>query len=337
MITKGISLNFRYEKRKIMLPSGMLEGQNLSVLFPPLPGAQQVLNLLTSFPYPFRCVGTDIINGEIVDFSSGDLALKLRASMAIPSVFTPVVLDSSMVIVDGGVIRNFPVDEVIAMGADIVIGVYAGFKEKETSEDLRSMSKILSRSAGSYGIYDSKEQAKKVDLLIAPPLNGFNSADFNKSVEIEKAGEMAAREHMDELKALAAEQKKYGIRNKPEPLPEKDSILISRVVVNKLKYNDQSLVYGMLNIPKNSYVTKAELQEGIERLFGTQYFERLNYRFEKDRAAFRLIIDAAEKPPSSLKVSVHYDNFYGAGLSAEFQPEQFPGQGRQVNAGRRSQ
>ena len=78
---------------------------------------------------------------------------------------------------------------------------------------------------------------------------------------------MAAREHMAELLALAAEQKKYGTHTKPEPLAEKDSILISRVVVNDLKYNDKSLIYGMLNIPKNTYVTKAELQEGLERLF----------------------------------------------------------------------
>jgi NTE family protein len=282
------------------------------------------------YPYPFRCVGTDIINGEIVDFSSGDLALKMRASMAIPSVFTPVVLDSSMVIVDGGVIRNFPVDEVLDMGADIVIGVYAGFKEKETSEDLRSMDKILSRSAASYGIYDSREQAKKVDVLIAPELNGYSSADFNKSVEIEKAGEVAALEHLDELLALAAEQKKYGTRTKPEPLAEKDSILISRVVVNELKYNDKSLIYGMLNIPRNTYVTKAELQAGLERLFGTQYFERLNYRFEKDQTAFRLIIDAEEKPPSSLKVSVHYDNFYGAGLLLNFTKSNFLASGARL-------
>jgi NTE family protein len=235
-----------------------------------------------------------------------------------------------MVIVDGGVIRNFPVDEVISMGADIVIGVYAGFKEKETSEDLRSMGKILSRSAGSYGIYDSREQAKKVDLLIAPGLNEYNSADFNKCVEIENAGEMAAREHMDELLALAAEQNKYGIRQKPEPLAEKDSILISRVVVGDLKYNDKSLVYGMLNIPRYTYITKSELQAGLERLFGTQYFERMNYRFEKDQDAFRLIIDAEEKPPSSLKVSVHYDNFYGAGLLLNFTQSNFLASGARL-------
>jgi NTE family protein len=211
-----------------------------------------------------------------------------------------------------------------------VIGVYAGFKEKETSEDLQSMSKILSRSAASYGIYDSREQAKKVDVLIAPELNGYTSSDFNKSTEIEKEGEAAAREHMDELLALAAEQKKYGIRTKPVALAEIDSILISRVVVNDLKYNDRSLIYGMLNIPRNTYVTKTELQEGLERLFGTQYFERINYRFEKDQTAFQLIINAKEKPPSSLKVSVHYDNFYGAGLLLNFTQSNFLASGARL-------
>jgi NTE family protein len=321
---------FPIRKRKIMLPSGLLEGQNLSVLLSSLTWRTAGIDSFDQYPYPFRCVGTDIINGEIVNFNSGDLALKMRASMAIPSVFTPVVLDSSMVIVDGGVIRNFPVDEVIEMGADIVIGVYAGFKENETSEDLQSMSKILSRSAASYGIYDSREQAKKVDVLISPELNGYSSADFNKSAEIEKAGEVAAREHLAELLALAEEQKKYGIRKKPEALAEKDSILISRVVVNDLKYNDKSLIYGMLNIPRNTYVTKADLQEGLERLFGTQYFERLFYRFEKDQTAFRLIIDAKEKPPSSLKVSVHYDNFYGAGLLLNFTKSNFLASGARL-------
>jgi NTE family protein len=300
--------------KKITLPSGLLEGQNLSILLSGLTWRTAGIDSFNHFSYPFRCVGTDIINGEIVDFSSGDLALCMRASMAIPSVFTPVVLDSSKVIVDGGVIRNFPVQEAIDMGADIIIGVYAGFREKETSEDLNSLSKILSRSAGSYGIYDSREQAKKVTLLIAPTLEGFNSADFNKGIDIEAAGEAAAREHFKELQALAEEQKKYKEVERPLPMPEVDSLLINTVKVNDLKYNDQSLVLGMLNIQHNSFLTRDELNTGLRRLFGTQYFDRLFYRFEKDTTGYDLVIDAAEKPPAALRVSLHYDNFYGAGM-----------------------
>jgi len=308
---------------RLMLPTGLLEGQNLSNLLSGLTWKTAGIDSFDHFPYPFRCVGTDIINGGIVDFKSGDLAMRMRASMAIPSVFTPVVVDSSQVIVDGGVIRNFPVDEVIEMGADIVIGVYAGFREKETSDDLNSLSRILSRSAASYGIYDSREQAKKVTLLIAPGLDGFTSADFNQSTEIELAGEIVARKHFEELRAIAESQNKFGKRERPLPLVDPDSILISRVEVNDLKYNDQSLVYGKLNIQKNSYLSRDELQQGIERLFGTQYFDRINYYFKKDSTGFRLIVNAQEKPPSSLKVSIHYDNFYGTGLLMNFTQSNF--------------
>ena len=311
---KRFLLELPIRGKKLMLPSGVLEGQNLSLLLSGLTWRTAGIDSFDHFPYPFRCVGTDIINGEIVDFGSGDLATAMRASMAIPSVFTPVVLDTNKVIVDGGVIRNFPVDEVVNMGADIVIGVYTGFKEKITANDLNSLDKILSRSTAIYGIYDAHEQAKKVNLLITPDLTGFTSSDFNKNVEIEKMGERAAREHFIELKALADSLSVFGNRQKPASLRERDSIFITRVTVNELKYNDQSLAYGKLNIRRDSYLTKVELQDAIERLFGTLYFDKLTYSFQKDGNGFILNMNAREKPPSSLRISVHYDNFYGAGL-----------------------
>jgi NTE family protein len=301
-------------KKKVMLPSGMLEGQNLEMLLSGLTWRTAGIESFDMFPYPYRCVGTEIINGEIIDFQAGDLALAMRASMAIPSVFTPVVFDSSMVVVDGGVIRNFPVDEAIDMGADIIIGVYTGFKDKATSEDLESLDKILSRAASCYGIYDSREQTKKVDILITPELANYSSADFSKSDEIEKAGEVAAREHFNTLKALADSLKRLGNYSKPEPLKEIDSIYITSVKVNDLEYYDQSLAFGKLNISKNSYLTRQELQQGVEQLFGTLYFDKLTYHFEKEGEGYSLIMKAKEKPPASFKASVHYDNFYGAGL-----------------------
>jgi NTE family protein len=319
-------------QKKVMLPSGLLEGQNLSMLLSGLIWRTAGIDSFSKFTYPFSCVGTEIINGEIVEFRSGDLALAMRASMAIPSVFTPVVIDSSRIIVDGGIIRNFPVDEAINMGADIIIGVYTGFIDKVTSKDLNSLDKILSRSAGCYGIYDSREQAKKVDILITPDLTNFNSADFNKSAEIEKVGEDAAREHFGALKALADSLKMFGDYRRPKALTERDSIFITSVEVNDLKYNDQSLVYGKLNITKNSYLTRQELQEGMDLLFGTLYFDKLTYHFDKDGQGYKLILNVKEKPPSSFKASIHFDNFYGAGLVVNYTQSNFLVSGARLTA-----
>jgi NTE family protein len=304
--------------KKVMLPSGVLEGQNLSLLLSGLTWKTAGIDSFDKFPYPFRCVGTEIINGEIYEFSSGDLATAMRASMAIPSVFTPVVFDSSLVIVDGGIMRNFPVDEALNMGADIIIGVYTGFNDRILSDDLTSLTKVLSRSAATYGIIDAREQSQKVDILITPELGNFSASDFNKGIAIEKAGEEAARAHFSELKALADSIAQFEQRPKPEPLKEVDSIFITRVTVNDLQYYDQSLAYGKLNISKNSWLTKIELQEGIERLFGTLYFSRLTYSLKKDGIGFNLIMQAKEKPPASFNLSMHYDNFYGTGLIVNY-------------------
>ncbi|MBN1143805.1 MAG: patatin-like phospholipase family protein [Bacteroidales bacterium] len=311
---KRYLVEFPIRNKKVSLPSGLLEGQNLAMLLSGLTWRSAGVESFDNFPYPYRCVGTEIIKGEIVNFSSGDLALAMRASMAIPSVFTPVVFDTTMVVVDGGVIRNFPVEEVIEMGADIIIGVYTGFKDVVTSEDLESLDKVLSRATASYGIYDSREQSKKVTILITPDLARFSSADFSKSAEIEKAGEIAAREHFGELKALADSLKQYADYKKPEPLQEIDSIFITNVLVNDLKYYDQSLAYGKLNIRKHEYLNRQELQQGMERLFGTLYFDKLTYHFEKENQGYRFVLNAKEKPPASFRSAIHYDNFFGAGL-----------------------
>ncbi len=300
--------------RKIMLPSGVLQGQNLAMLLSGLTWRTAGIDSFDQFPYPFRCVGTEIINGEIIEFKSGDLSSAMRASMAIPSVFSPEVIDSSKVIVDGGVLRNFPVEEAVKMGADIIIGVYTGFIDRVSSDDLNSLTRILTRSTASFGINDSRTQAKRVNILLTPDLAGYSSSDFNRGLEIEALGEKAAREHFDELKSLADSLSAFEILEKPEPLTEIDSIFITRVSVNDLQYYDQSLAYGKLNIQKGSWLTRDELQAASERLFGTLYFAKLTYYFQREGPGYALIITAKEKAPASVKFAVHYDNFYGAGL-----------------------
>ena len=83
------------------------------------------LPILINFPIPFACVATNIVTGEPVVLNKGSLALSMRASMSIPTVFTPVKIDGNL-LVDGGLVRNMPVEEIKAMGADIVIGVFVG-------------------------------------------------------------------------------------------------------------------------------------------------------------------------------------------------------------------
>ena len=115
------------------------------------------------FPIPFKCVAVNVLDGEVVVLDSGYLARAQRASMAIPSVFTPVEYGDKL-LVDGGVIRNLPVQEVIDMGSEIVIGSYAG-GEDPTKEDLTTAVDILIQTSFLYSIADSKEQAEFCDIF----------------------------------------------------------------------------------------------------------------------------------------------------------------------------
>ena len=101
---------------------GFIEGINIGHLFHQLISPYTNDISFDSLPIPFACVAVDIVSGQPHEFHSGSLRQAMRASMAIPAVFTPVRKDS-MVLVDGGIMNNYPSDVARKMGADIIIGV----------------------------------------------------------------------------------------------------------------------------------------------------------------------------------------------------------------------
>ena len=118
VISTGLTIGKRDQNS-----GGLIKGKNLAQWFEKLcVGYNDSLNFSRDLPIPFACVATDIINYEEYDFHSGRLPQALRASMAIPAVFSPVRLEGK-VLVDGGLRNNYPVDIAREMGADIVIGV----------------------------------------------------------------------------------------------------------------------------------------------------------------------------------------------------------------------
>jgi NTE family protein len=112
-----------FNKNKISLPAGFLESQELWLKLEELFFPVQSVTDFDRLSIPFRCIGTDLRTGKAYVFSQGNIVQAIRASMAIPGVFSPVDIDGSR-FVDGGVVRNFPVKDAIAMGAQYTIGVH---------------------------------------------------------------------------------------------------------------------------------------------------------------------------------------------------------------------
>jgi len=296
------------------LPSGLIEGQKLSELFSELTWRQAGVNDFNDFPTPFSCIGTDILKGGMVEMNSGDLSSAMRASMAIPSVFTPVIRDTSHILVDGGVVRNFPVQEVIDMGADIVIGVYVGFDSQMKPEQLRSLTSIMARTSLLSGAEDVQSQVPLVDHMIVPDLTGLTPSSFTSGVEIMERGEMAAREQIDRLKALADSVNALGPPKVKHLLPSHDSILIKEIIIQEATPAMTSFFVASLGLETDSWITNDQLNAGIDRLFGTLIFDKIDYYFESLEEGYRLVFRTKDKPNNSIKFALHYDNDFGPGV-----------------------
>jgi NTE family protein len=300
-------------KGKPELPSGLIEGQKLAELFSDFTWRQAGVNDFNDFPIPFSCIGTDILHGELVEMNSGDLSSAMRASMAIPSVFTPVIRDTSHLLVDGGVLRNFPVQEVVDMGADIVIGAYVGFDSKMTAEQLRSLTSVITRTSLLTGAQDVQAQLPLVDYLILPDMTGFNSASFGSGVEIMKRGEAAARAQIESLRALADSVNALGPPSAKKVLPDYDSILVKEISVLETAPAMTRYIKASLGVEAGEWITREQLNTGIERLFGTLLFDRIGYYFEKLEEGYRLVFRIKEKANSTIQMALHYDNEFGPG------------------------
>ena len=192
-----------------MNAGGLISGKNIAELFEKLCwGYTDSLDFSHDLPIPFACVATDIIDNEEYDFHSGRLPQAMRASMAIPAVFSPVRLDGR-ILVDGGLRNNYPVDIAKEMGADIVIGVSVQGKPK-TADDVWSTMSVLGQIIDVNCKNKFEDNKANTDLFINVNPKGYSSASFTASAidTLIRRGEEETMRHWDELMDL---KKRIGI------------------------------------------------------------------------------------------------------------------------------
>ena len=145
---------------------------------------------------PFSCVAFDIRRQQEIVLDTGSLARNMRASMAIPGAFKPVQIDTLM-LVDGGMGNNLPVDVVRKMGADIVIAIDLQQRKRDDYRSpfgfLKGLGGILDWLAERPDIKKYNVNRTKADLYINPDLGSYGVTDFNaKAIKaILKIGEDA--------------------------------------------------------------------------------------------------------------------------------------------------
>ncbi|MCB0806337.1 MAG: patatin-like phospholipase family protein, partial [Bacteroidales bacterium] len=304
---------FELANGKLQLPSGLIEGQVLGDNLTRFTWPSNKYTDFDEFPIPFRCVATDVSTGKPIVFKEGSLAKAIRASMAIPTAFTAVDLDTTLA-VDGGVVDNFPVEEVINMGADIVIGVSVGDGLK-SAYDLEGMSQILFQVSMLPSLTRMETLIEQCGIYIRPDLKDNSTASFGKYAEILDLGYAAGDAHRSDFRKLADS---LGLTAKPvQGLKITDvRYKVGEIVVKGQDQSHSKLILSKLGIKVGDLISYNNLEKGIESVFGTTHFAKVASELEPVEGTdmYRLTLIVREKESTLMKAAFHYDNVFSAGI-----------------------
>jgi NTE family protein len=296
------AMSFPIEGWRVGLPSGLIAGQKITKMLSHLTLPVHRIEQFSDLPTPFVCIATDIETGEAVGLDHGDLAEAIRASMAIPTVFTPVEIDGRL-LVDGGVARNLPAQDARGLGADIVIGVDA-VEPLYKKGELNSMMRIMDQTVHFQVAGTTREQKRLCDILIAPEADkqGF---EFDQAAYFVAQGERAARKILPRLTALADSISIPEPRARPQ---RSDSVYVTDVTVDGLERVPKRVVETEIGITPPLWMTADELDETIDDVYKYDYFERVGYRIEKSGERSQLRIRVAENTINVFRAGLRYDS-----------------------------
>ncbi len=300
--------------KNVGLPSAISKGQNVFNLFSRLTEHVHNIQDFNNLPIPFLCIATDLETGKGVVLDHGFLPQAIRASSSFPTLLEPVEIGGKF-LADGGIANNFPVQEVINMGADVIIGVDVQDKLK-IRDQLNSAPKIIMQIVN-FNMYAENTAKKKLtDIYIHPNVKGYNVVSFDAADAIIKSGEIEARKEMPYLKSIAAQQSdKLKLIKGKTIFPKNRKTRINAIILTGLKKYSRDFFVSKLNLKEGDSVTFNDFKKGIERLSATGKFKAINYKFIPKDDGNNIIFNIEESDmSSSISLSGHYDNLYKTGI-----------------------
>ena len=309
------ALTLPFDGFKVSVPPAYSGGQNIYNEMVRLLYHVKDVKDFSKLPIPFVCIATDIETGNEVVFHSGYLPEVIMASGTFPSLFEPVTIDGK-VLIDGGVVNNYPIEKVRDMGADIIIGVDVqhGLSNRES---LLSATEILLQINNFQGVADMVEKVEDTDIYIKPEIEKYTVIEFNKANEIVKTGELAAIAKYNELQQLSSEID----NSKPivAPIQATDSIIINRLIISGDTTHTRGYVKGKLRFKLGEPITFNKLKQGIGNLSATGNFNTNRYKLISNGIGDDLILSLDESANTAFfRVGAHYDDLYKSAAILNF-------------------
>lgn len=309
-------LEIPFVNHKLSLPKGVIEGQALHKYYTSLTFAVRHIRNFDSLPIPFRCIATDIKTGKAILLTEGSLPEAIRSSMAIPMAFSPIE-KGDYVLVDGGLVRNFPVQEVLDMGATKVLGSYTGFRVLQPDElsdgfkmGLQSISLTMSRQCDA--------DKALCDVLVNNELPNIKASNFDEASLIIAEGEKNAREMLPELLKIAQWQHGGNYSNhKFTRITDSASLLpLASISVDPINADIAVLLKRELGIEPGQVYTSNDITNGLKQIYGSRFIDKvaLDFTLVPDSKSSQINIRAYQSEHSFIKIGLHYDTDDAAGI-----------------------
>ena len=268
---------------RIVTPAGLVDTSNIDDLLRTYVAQARMVNVFDELPIPFRAVATDMVTANMVVLKDGDLATAMRASMAIPGAFSPVPV-GDMVLSDGGMVRNIPVDVAREMCADVVIVV--NLVESPMSPDrLVQATELLSRSMAIGIIANEAIQLESLgerDVRIDVPMGDITTSDFERVPETIPLGEAAARAMAGPLSAYALPAAEYTAWRQAVTVEQDVERHVTAIRVEGLNWVNEEYLQSISNIQTGSTVSIDAISQDARRMAALDELESVAYRLEGD-------------------------------------------------------
>lgn len=301
------AISLPFSKFKVQIPPAISRGQNIFNLLSKLLLHVSDIDKFENLPIPFFCIATNVETGSPVVLNKGSLPQSIAASGALPSLFQPVIIDND-ILIDGGVVNNYPIYELKAKGMDIIIGVDVQDDLVQGSE-LNSAPDILLQVSNFRTIEAMKGKSKATDIYIKPDITGFSVVSFQHGEQLIKNGALATYKKEFELKKVI--KKQYDSVRQKVIIQRNDSIIISKIFIRGNENYTRSYILGKLKIKANQTISYDQFNKGINNITATQNFDSFLYDFKSSDKGYDLIINLKESAHRTfLKFGIHYDELY---------------------------
>ena len=290
---------------------GVIKGHNIANLFSELTLGYHDSISFNKLPIPFACVAEDLAKGKEYVFHDGVLATAMRASMAIPGVFTPVRIDS-MVLIDGGVTNNYPVDIARKMGADVIIGIDVQSELRPASE-LNNAGSVLGQLIELMGQDTYLKNLEETNVHIKVNVKGYSAASFSKTAvdSLLMRGEEAANNCRLELKNL---KKEIGLAEDYKPKNRKTYTPVKEVMVNNIYFNgldeeDKKWIIKRCKLNENSLNSIESIEKATSIIRANTNYSSITYKLAKhDAHSYDLYYTLNQKQENRINIGIRFDS-----------------------------